>query len=395
MPAAQVRWYSATILSVLCAQFFTALADYALLIVAIALLEARLAPEWVTPGLRVGFYAAYVLLAPFAGRWADAWPKGRLMSSVNAIKLCGVIALACGAHPLIVFAAIGCGAAAYAPARYGVLPELMESRALVQANAAMEIVTIAAILGGFALGSWLVSGATRAGACAILGVLYAIGAASTTMLKRTAAARAGGAIRFRAGVGVLLNDAAARHSLALTSIFWAAAAVLQFLMIDWARRALGLSLAHAAFLPAVFAIGMVAGAVGAGYCPAIGLRPNLFGIALGGGILLMPFAGSIAAACALLAATGLLAGGLLVPMNAILQHRGAALMLPGLSVAVQNFFENGLSIFFLAAYGGALAWGASLDGTIYGLGFAVILLVSLNSSRRRAPVNLQPKEHRC
>lgn len=394
MAATPVRWHSATILSVLGAQFFTALADNALLIVAIALLEARLAPEWVTPGLRVGFYAAYVLLAPFAGRWADTWPKGRLMSSVNAIKLGGVIALACGAHPLIVFAAIGCGAAAYAPARYGMLPELTEGRALVQANAAMEIVTIAAILGGFGLGSWLVSGATTS-ACAMLGVLYALGVACTMSLKHTAAVRSNDAMRFRDGIGVLIGDAAARHSLALTSIFWSAAAVLQFLMIDWARRTLGLTLAHAAFLPAVFAIGMVAGAVVAGYIPVIGLKPSVCGIALGGGILLMPLASSIAAACALLAATGLLAGGLLVPMNATLQQRGATLMLPGLSVAVQNFFENGLSIFFLAAYGGALAWGASLDVTIYGLGLAVILLVSWNSSRRRTPVHLQTKEHRC
>jgi hypothetical protein len=394
----QLRWWAPTILAILNAQFVAALADNALLIIAIALLEARFAPEWFTPALRVGFYAAYVLLAPLAGRWADAWPKGLLMSLVNAIKLAGVLALAFGAHPLIVFAAIGCGAAAYAPARYGMLPELTAGRALVQANAAMEIVTIAAILGGFALGSWLVSGVTTASACVILGLLYAIGAASTLCLKRGRPAAAGGGGGFRAAAGVLLRDPAARQSLTLTSIFWSAAAVLQFLMIDWARRTLGLSLAQAAFLPAVFAIGMVAGAVVAGNWHALArtLKPHVCGIALGGGILLMPLATSIWAACLLLAATGLLAGGLLVPMNATLQQRGASLMLPGLSVAVQNFFENGLSILFLAAYGAAIAMGATLGATIYGLGLAVIVLVGASRLKARAPVaQREREEHRC
>lgn len=395
--AHQPRWWTPTILAILNAQFVAALADNALLIIAIALLEARFAPDWFTPALRVGFYAAYVLLAPLAGRWADAWSKGLLMSLVNALKLSGVIALAFGAHPLIVFAAIGCGAAAYAPARYGMLPELTAGRALVQANAAMEIVTIAAILGGFALGSWLVSSVTTASACAILGLLYATGVASTLGFKRSgpAASKDSG---FRAAAGVLLRDPSARQALTLTSIFWSAAAVLQFLMIDWARRTLGLSLAQAAFLPAVFAIGMVAGAVVAGTSQALArmLRPHVCGIALGGGILLMPLATSLWAACVLLACTGLLAGGLLVPMNATLQQRGASLMLPGISVAVQNFFENGLSILFLAAYGAALAAGATLGATIYGLGLAVIVLVGATRIKGRGPVvEPQREEHRC
>lgn len=376
-----VRWRTPAIMAVLSAQLLAALADNALLIVAIALLEAGDAPAWFTPALRVGFYSAYVLLGPLAGRWADAWPKARLMSLVNAIKLIGVITLGFGASPLFVFAAIGCGAAAYAPARYGMLPELAAGRALLQANAAMEIVTVAAILGGFALGSWLVSAATTTSACAILALLYGLGAAATLPLDRPASAQSGNATSFRAGIGVLLGDIAARHSLALTSIFWAAAAVLQFLMIDWARRTLGLSLARAAFLPALFALGMVAGAVAAANAQraASPFRSLMCGLALGGGILLMPLMTGIGSACTLLASTGVLAGGLLVPMNAMLQQRGAALMLPGLSVAVQNFLENALSIVFLACYGGALAWNATLDGTIYGLGISVILLVSLCS----------------
>lgn len=381
-------------LAILGAQFATALADNALLLVAIAALEARHAPAWATPALRVGFYASYVLLAPLCGRWADAWPKGRLMSAVNLVKLAGVLALACGAGPLLVFAAIGCAAAVYAPARYGMLPELTAGRALVRANAAMEIVTVAAILGGAALGSALVGAFSMKAACALLGALYAAGAACTLPLRRSRVAGRGAAIGFRAALGVLLADPRARRSLALTSIFWAAAAVLQFLMIDWARRGFGLSLAQAALVPALFAVGLVAGALVAGNWQALSviLRPHLCAVALGVAILAMPLMTSIGAACALLLAAGLLAGALLVPMNATLQQRGASLLLPGLSVAVQNFLENSLSIVFLAAYGAALAFDATLDGAIGGLGLSVILLVGLTAWRGRRPGRIDNRE---
>lgn len=379
------RWHAPAILAVLAAQGCAALADNALLIVAIALLEARAAPEWLTPALRVGFYASYVLLAPLAGRWADTWSKGRLMSAVNLIKLAGVLALAGGAHPLLVFAAIGCGAAAYAPARYGMLPELTAGRELVRANAAMEIVTIAAIIGGYALGSALVGRAGTVSSCAVLAVLYALGAAATAALRRGALPPTLAGLSFGAAARILLADDAARHSLLLTSIFWSAAAVLQFLMIAWARHSLGLSLGDAALLPAVLAVGMVAGALLAGAWPAPpGARAATgCAIALGAAIVLMPLAQGVAAACALLALAGVLAGALLVPMNAVLQQRGASLMAPGLSVALQNSVENGLSIVFLAAYGGAIALGSSVNAAIYGLGVVVVVLVSLNAGAAR------------
>ena len=378
----------------LAAQLLSALADNALLIVAIALLEARKAPEWATPALRVGFYASYVLLAPLAGRWADRWPKGRLMAAVNTLKLIGVLALAAGAHPLFVFAAIGCGAAAYAPARYGMLPELSAGRDLLRANAAMEIVTIVAIIGGYALGG--VAGGRRHHVRLRSGG-RAVRAGRSVHRRRWA--RPGMQERERMAFGaaarVLLRDSAARHSLLLTSIFWSAAAVLQFLMIAWARSSLGLSLAQAALLPAVLALGMVAGALLAGAWRTAGGASTACAIALGGAIIVLPLAHSVLAACALLALAGLLAGVLLVPMNALLQQRGASLMLPGLSVAVQNGIENGLSIIFLALYGVALAAGASSDGAMIGLGTGVVLLVSLSTRASRPPDPLHDRERRC
>ncbi|WP_332879114.1 lysophospholipid transporter LplT [Massilia sp. S19_KUP03_FR1] len=368
-----------TLAAVLGAQLLTSLADNALLIVAIALLESGAAPAWATPALRICFYAAYVVLAPLAGPLADRWPKGRLMLLVNLLKLLGAGALACGADPLIVFGAIGLGAAAYAPARYGILPELASGRALVRANAAMEIVTIVSILAGVALGSLMVaSGAVKA-ACIVLAALYALAAASALLVGKSPAQPLAPASGFYAALKTLLRDDSARFSLGVTSVFWACAAVLQFLMIAWARQALGLPLAGAALLPALLALGMVGGALGAGHAHAAATRSAvvLRACLLGGGILAMTQVSSVWAAAVLLLATGVLAGALLVPMNAVLQQRGVSLMRPGVSVAVQNFLENGLSVGFLALYGIGVALGASLDATIYVLGAATIVLVSV------------------
>lgn len=374
-----------TLAGVLGAQLLTALADNALLIVAIALLEAGAAPGWATPALRICFYGAYVLLAPLAGPLADRWPKGRLMLLVNVLKFGGAGALACGADPLIVFGAIGLGAAAYAPARYGILPELASGRALVRANAAMEIVTIVAILAGVALGSALVACGAGRFACVVLAGLYALAAASTLLVgPSTPAAHA--ATGFQAAIRILLQDDAARFSLGITSVFWACAAVLQFLMIAWAREALGLPLAGAALLPAVLAVGMVVGALAAGQTRGVASRGAvvLRGCALGAGIVAMALVHHVWAAGLLLLATGVLAGALLVPMNAVLQQRGASLMRPGVSVAVQNVLENGLSLGFLALYGIGVALGASLDATIYVLGGATIVLVAVLALGRHA-----------
>jgi LPLT family lysophospholipid transporter-like MFS transporter len=365
--------------AVLGAQWLTALADNALLIVAIAMLERLHAPEWSTPALRVAFYGAYVVMAPLVGQLADRLAKPGLMAAVNVLKLAGALALLGGAAPWIVFAAIGLGASAYAPARYGILPELASGPALLRANAAMEIVTIVAILAGTLLGSVLVTRAPLQLACAVLAGLYALSTVCTLAARHSAApapvAALGG---FRPALHRLLADRAARAAVILTSLFWSAAAVLQFVLIGWSREHLGLPLAQAALLPAVLAIGMVAGAVGAGHLGRVPAKSTAtaMALALGGAIAALTTLTSVAAAAALLLFAGLLAGALLVPLNALVQARGASLVGPGQAVAVQNFLENGLSLIFLAAYGAALALGAGNDAVLLGLGAAVLLLVS-------------------
>lgn len=380
---------------VLAAHFLASLADNALLAVAISLLESRLAPGWTSPALRISFYAAYVLLAPLAGPLADRVDKACLMTAVNALKLVGCVGLAAGAHPVLVFGSIGLGAAAYAPARYGILPELVAGRALLRANAAMEIVSIVAILAGVALGALMVAGSGRwslSGACALLALLYAGGAAAAFMAGLSPAVRLPrtaqrGTLGFKAGFGVLLRDPDARVSLAITSLFWATAAVLQFMMIDWARRVLGLGLAAASMLPAVLAVGMVGGALAAGRWvhdrQAFAMLP--LGVALGAGVVLMPLVGTLWCACLLLFVVGACAGILLVPMNAVLQQRGTFLLSPGLSVALQNCLENGLSLVFLAAYGLALAFSVAPDAAIFAMGAVVTLAAACIAWRGLAP----------
>lgn len=381
--------------SVLTAHFLGSLADNALLALAIALLESRQAPGWTTPALRISFYAAYVLLAPLAGPLADRFDKARLMTAVNVLKLAGCVGLAAGAHPVLVFGSIGLGAAAYAPARYGILPELVEGRALLRANAAMEIVSIVAILAGVALGALMVAGSEAwhlSTACALLALLYAAGAASAAIAGMIQAVRLPrafpcGGHGFSSGLAILLRDPDARVSLAITSLFWATAAVLQFMMIDWARRVLGLGLAAASMLPAVLAIGMVGGALAAGRWVHDRLAFSLLplGVVLGAGVVLMPFVGSLWCACLLLFVVGACAGILLVPMNAVLQQRGTAVLAPGLSVALQNCMENGLSLAFLAAYGLALACAVAPDAAIFVMGGAVTLAAVGIAWRRPAP----------
>jgi MFS family permease len=113
---------------IMAAQFFSSLADNALLIAAIALLAQLSAPAWMTPLLKLFFVLSYVLLAAFVGAFADSRPKGNVMFITNTIKSIGCVAMLFGGHPLLSYAIVGLGAAAYSPAKYGILTELPATR---------------------------------------------------------------------------------------------------------------------------------------------------------------------------------------------------------------------------------------------------------------------------
>jgi LPLT family lysophospholipid transporter-like MFS transporter len=373
----------------LLAQFLGALADHALLIAAIGLLTERAAPGWMTPALRVAFYVTYVLLSPFAGAVADAFSKSRVILLTNALKLAGCALLLAGLHPLLAFGLIGLGASAHGPARYGILPELLPQAELVLANAWLEIATVSAILGGVAVGSVLLDPAFGLAALgtpaqvATTGtlLLFACAVAASFAIPRVRASApqalrdpARIAARFAAACATLWSDRAAGRSLVATSLFWAVAAVLQFIILRWGTDVLGLPLARAALLQAALGLGVIAGAVAAArFVPldkALAVMP--LGLAIGVLVVAMLAIATPASAAVMLVIIGMLSGMLLVPMNALLQDRGNALMHAGQSVSVQNLFENGGALVVLLVYGLLSTLNVSLTATIVGVGVFVI-----------------------
>jgi LPLT family lysophospholipid transporter-like MFS transporter len=367
------------LLPVLLAQFFSSLADNALLTVAIALLISRGAPDWMTPALRVAFYASYVLLAAFAGAVSDAAPKGQVMLITNLVKLGGCGLLAWGVQPLLCYALVGLGAAGYGPAKYGILPELLLPEDLVAANGWIEATTVVSIVAGLALGGVLVE---TQSALPVIAAIFLASAIVTILIPRSHARNRAALANprqlilcFVDALALLWHDRQARTSLAVTSLFWAAAAVLQFMVLRWAGERLGLPLSRAALLQLAVAIGMVAGAIGAARFVTLkrALRTLPLGLLLGALVTLMAFATDVTVAFALLLLIGALAGLLLVPMNAVLQSRGLLLMQPGQSIAAQNFYESLASLLMLGLYGLLVAMQLPLIGILVGFGALLIM----------------------
>ena len=396
------------------AQFASALADNALLIVAIALLAQQGWPPWWAPLLKLGFMAAYVLLAPWVGPLADAFAKGRVMAAMNLVKMLGLVLLALGLHPVAALAVVGLGAAAYAPAKYGLITEMAAPDVLVKANGWIEISVVSAALLGAVLGGalvsplWLASGMADfwdgldlpadklTGSLAALLVIYAVssllnaGIADGGRRQRSAAHDPATLLReFRAANCKLWRDHEGGLSLAATTLFWGVGATLQFAVLRWAGEALALPLSQAAYLQAAVAVGVIGGAAAAGRWLALHqARHGLWaGVALG---LLMPVVAQVsevATAAIMLALVGAVGGAMVVPLNALLQHRGAALLSAGRSVAVQGFNENLSVLAMLAAYAGCEAAGVPVRWTLSGLGILVAINIAAlirMASRRRA-----------
>src|SRR5213079_1223195 len=363
---------------IMAAQFFSSLADNALLVAAIALLMQADAPSWLTPYLKFFFVVSYVLLAPYVGAFADRLPKGQVMFLANSVKIVGCVLMLWGLDPLAAYAVVGLGAAAYSPAKYGILTEYLPHSQLVVANGWIEGLTVASIILGTMLGGLLlhanISGVLlhldfpfidtgidtpAEAAIAIIVVVYAIAALFNLEVPRTGAtlkhlpANPLDTLRdFTRCVARLWKDRLGQISLAVTTLFWGAGATLQFIVIEWARAALGFDLSKAAMLQGVTAIGMALGAVFASLWVALdrSVRVIPLGIAMGLIVTVMNFVGQLWLAVCLLVIIGALAGFFVVPMNALLQHRGHPLVGAGRSIAVQNFNENTSILVMIALY---------------------------------------------
>ena len=380
------------------AQFVSALADNALLIVTMALLQQRGAPAWWAPLLKFGFTLSYVFLAPLVGPLADAVPKARLMAWMNGVKVLGVLALIGGANPVAAFVVVGFGAAAYAPAKYGLVTELVAPRQLVAANGWLEVTVVCAVLLGTVFGGVLVSPALQPvwrhglSALHLLLAVYALAALLNLGIPDSGARYAARAIHplallrdFRAGNATLWRDPLGGLSLAATTLFWGAGAPLQFVVLRWAQDHLGLPLHQASYLQAAVAVGVVAGAAAAGRFVALGQARRMlgFGIALG---LLLPLVActrSLWQAVPLLALAGALGGLMVVPLNALLQHRGCVLLTAGRSIAVQGFNENASILAMLAIYAALVAVELPIVPLMWGFGLLIALAIGVMTRRSR------------
>jgi len=371
---------------ILAAQFLSALADNALLFAAIALLKDLSSPDWHTPVLQQFFIISYIVLAPFVGAFADSLPKGQVMFISNIIKLMGCIAMLAGLHPLLAYGLVGLGAAAYSPAKYGILTEYLPPSQLVKANSWMEGLTVAAIVLGAAVGGMLISpeisalvlntltlpfidSAAKLAIAAI--VMIYIAAAIFNLyiplvpidhkpLSRNPVFLAKD---FWHCFRLLWKDPLGQVSLAVTTLFWGAGATLRLLLLGWAAVALQFDISSAAQLTAWFAVGIAIGSVLAAKLVKLehSVKVLPVGIAMGLAVLLMIPITSSTLAVMLLIVIGAMGGYFVVPMNALLQHRGHLLMGAGRSIAVQNFNEN-LSIFAML---GLYAVMEKLDLSIY------------------------------
>lgn len=386
------------------AQFASALADNALLIVAMAWLIETGRPGWWAPLLKFSFTVFYVVLAPVVGPLADAVPKGRLMAWMNAVKVLGVGLLAVGLHPMLAFAVIGFGAAAYAPAKYGLVTEIVGPARLVAANAWLEVSVVGAALLGVVLGGLLVSPMSAALSAGLgcpaflpatvspcgpmpvaLGVvfgLYALAGALNLFIRDSGARYAARSLRpvalvrdFLKGCAILWRDRLGALSLAVTTVFWGFGATLQFAVLRWAAESLGLSLEKAAYLQAVVALGVVAGAAWAGRSMSLRDAPALLplGAVLGLLVPLVAWADTLWLALPLLAAIGAVGGVLVVPMNALLQSRGFQLLTAGRSIAVQGFHENASILMMLALYALLLRLDIPIGAVMAGFGGSIAL----------------------
>jgi LPLT family lysophospholipid transporter-like MFS transporter len=374
---------------IMAAQFFSSLADNALLIAAIALLTQLFAPDWMTPMLKFFFTVSYVLFAAVVGAFADSMPKGRVMFITNTIKIVGCLMIFThewwslpGVEDYVTilfgYAVVGLGAAAYSPAKYGILTEYLPHHKLVVANGWIEGLTVSSIILGTLLGGMLVSEAVSAkllaidlpridtgidtpgeAAIAIIIVLYMIAAVFNLYIPNTGVDHKMVnrnpiyLIReFAHCVKLLWTDKLGQISLATTTLFWGAGATLQFIVLKWAEVALGYTLSQGTYLQGVCAAGIAIGAVLAARMVPLSRAVNVIpmGIAMGVIVMAMIVVQSVYFAVPLIVIIGALAGFFVVPMNALLQHRGHILMGAGHSIAVQNFNENISILIMLGLY---------------------------------------------
>jgi MFS transporter, LPLT family, lysophospholipid transporter len=385
--------------TIMAAQFFSSLADNALFVVAVELLRSSKAPDWHGAALVPMFAFFYVVLAPFVGAFADSRPKGSVMFYSNAIKVIGCLFMLFGSHPLLSYAIVGLGAAAYSPAKYGILTELLPASQLVKANGWIEGLTIGSIILGVVLGGQLVGHSVShlllsfdlplidtlidtpaEAAICVLVFVYAVAAWFNTRIPNT-----GAPMRplpknpltllpdFWDCNKRLWQDKLGQISLSTTTLFWGVSGNLRYIVLAWSAAALGYTTTQASNLVGVVAVGTAAGAIIASLYCKLDRAPRVMPLGIGMGllILLLNFIDNVWLAAPFLVLLGAFGGYLVVPMNALLQHRGHNLMGAGRSIAVQNFNEQLCILSLGLGYTYSTSHGVSAFQAITGFGLLV------------------------
>ncbi|WP_029591010.1 lysophospholipid transporter LplT [Franconibacter pulveris] len=376
--------FSRGMLAVIAAQFLSAFGDNALLFATLAVLKAQFYPDWSQPVLQMVFVAAYILFAPFVGQVADSFAKGRVMMVANSLKLLGAAAIGLGFNPFIGYTLVGIGAAAYSPAKYGILGELTTGDRLVKANGLMESSTIAAILVGSVAGGVLADWHIGA-ALAVCALVYAGAVVANLFIPKLAPARPGQSWRFTPmtrsffnACRVLWRNDETRFSLVGTSLFWGAGVTLRFLLVLWVPVALGITdNATPTYLNAMVAIGIVLGAGAAAKLVTLETVSRCMpaGILIGVAVIAFALQQALLPSYLLLMLIGIFGGFFVVPLNALLQERGKRSVGAGNAIAVQNLGENTAMLLMLGLYSLAVKAGAPVVGI--GVGFGAIFALAI------------------
>jgi MFS transporter, LPLT family, lysophospholipid transporter len=401
--------WSRALVAVLLAQFLSAMADNALLFGALALLRNHHYPSWTAPLLQEFFVGAFILLAPFVGPFADSRSKGAVMLIANGVKLIGSLGMCIGLNPFLMYGLVGAGAAAYSPAKYGILSELTSTDHLVKANSLIESSTIAAILIGAVSGGTLADWSVPATLAIVTGC-YAAAAMANLLIPRLPPARSLERLSipiilrsFGGAVTSLLKIPDARFSIFGTSLFWGAGSTMRFLLVAWVPLALGITNNRMpAYLNAAVAVGIVVGAgLAARFISLDRAQRSLpAGILLGVAVCCLAWTTSLPIAFALMGVVGACGGFYVVPLNALLQDRGHRSVGAGNAIAIQNLSENTFMLLMVGLYTLTDRAGVGVNTTAIAFGiFLASCITALwiyrwKAVARRAEIQLEEKSAR-
>jgi len=367
-----------------------------LLFATLAYIKQLAYPQWSEPVLQMAFVAAYIILSPFVGQFADSFAKGRVMFWANSIKLLGGLLICVGFNPFVGYGMVGVGAAAYSPAKYGILGELTRGDLLVKANGMMESSTIAAILLGSMAGGMLSDWNVML-ALAVCVLAYGLAVLANLLIPKLSAARVAdswhpGSLsrQFFFACRSLWQLGQCRYSLLGTSLFWGSGVTLRFLLVLWVPAALGLTdNATPTLLNAMVAVGIVFGAAAAAKFIRLDnvLRCLPAGILMGITVIALVLQQHLLPAYGLLFVIGVCGGFFVVPLNALVQHLGRDKVGVGPVIAVQNLLENSAMLLMLALYSLLVMFKlpAVVIGSLFGLFFALTmtgLWLGLRGSQR-------------